>query len=85
MDYIDFKNGPAGNIFTGLGEDWAGVLGRSKSFEDLRHSVVDRNDRDHGRFAARTAGSALRAIIVLGSGSTPSLTTSTSISPTRTA
>ena len=35
--------------------------------------------------AARTAGSALWANIAVGSGSTPSLTTSTSISPTRSA
>ncbi len=35
--------------------------------------------------AARTAGSALCPNILVGSGSTPSLTTSTSISPIRTA
>lgn len=35
--------------------------------------------------AARAAGSALVDMVAVGSGSTPSLTTSTSISPTRSA
>jgi hypothetical protein len=33
-----------------MGEDRADVLGRSESFDDLRSSVVDRNDGDRGRF-----------------------------------
>jgi hypothetical protein len=56
MDYIDFKNGPAAGIFAALGEDWADVLGRSESFDDLRRSVVDLNGRDHGRFVNAARG-----------------------------
>ena len=45
MDFADFKNGPARGIFAGLGDDWSEMFRQSASFEDLRNSVVERNDR----------------------------------------
>ncbi len=59
MNYIAFKNGPASGIFAGLGEGWADVPKLNESFEGLRWSVVNRNDRDHGSFvkAARSYSS----------------------------
>jgi hypothetical protein len=62
MNYVDFNNGPVRSIFVGLGEDWANLLGHSESFQDLRRSVVERNDRNHGGFvkAARRQPQASR-------------------------
>jgi hypothetical protein len=56
MNFVDFKNGPVGSIFGGLGEGWTDVLRQSESFAALRRSVVDLNDRGRGRFvkAARS-------------------------------
>jgi hypothetical protein len=56
MDYANFKTGPAGRVFAGLGGEWAGVLERSDSFHGLRQAVVQRNDESRGCFvtAVRT-------------------------------
>ncbi|WP_398466539.1 hypothetical protein [Tardiphaga sp.] len=51
MDYATFKNGPACRVFAGLGGEWAGILERSLSFNELRHAVVQRNDEARGCFA----------------------------------
>jgi hypothetical protein len=50
MDFADFKAGPAGSVFAGLGRDWAALLEQASSFEHLRRMVISYNDRDVGRF-----------------------------------
>jgi len=51
MDYATFKTGPASRVFAGLGDEWAGILERSLSFDGLRDAVVRRNDETRGCFA----------------------------------
>ncbi|WP_027545311.1 hypothetical protein [Bradyrhizobium sp. WSM2254] len=52
MNFDEFENGPAGNVFAGLGEEWADLLQRTDSFADLRSAVINRNTRPIGSFAA---------------------------------
>jgi hypothetical protein len=50
MNFTEFKNGPAGSPFAGLGKEWADLLQGNDCFEDLRREVVIRNAKDIGLF-----------------------------------
>jgi hypothetical protein len=50
MNFTEFKRGPAGSVFAGLGKEWADLLQSTGCFEDLRRAVVVRNAKDIGLF-----------------------------------
>jgi hypothetical protein len=52
MNFTEFKNGPAGSLFAGLGKEWADLLQSTGCFEDLRRAL----HRLAARFAVGRCG-----------------------------
>ncbi|MFQ3451794.1 hypothetical protein PMN64_00495 [Bradyrhizobium sp. UFLA01-814] len=50
MKFSEFKHGPARHLFAGLGGEWLAIFDGTHSFEELRFAIIDRNDKDVGRF-----------------------------------
>ncbi|MET4492184.1 hypothetical protein [Bradyrhizobium sp. LA7.1] len=50
MTFPTFKHGPGRHVFAGLGGDWLAIFDDAHSFEELRHAIIEYNDKDVGRF-----------------------------------